>query len=49
VVLKESVVGLGCVHVTDLDRLEGNGGPNNFLVKIKQGVEFILDGASIAE
>ena len=44
VVLKVSVVGLGCVHVADLDRLEGNGSPNNFLVEIKQGVEFILDG-----
>ena len=44
VVLKEGFAELGCVHVTDLDRLEGNGSPNNFLVEIKQGVEFILDG-----
>ena len=35
VVFKESVAGLGCVHATDLDRVEGNGSPNNFLVEIK--------------
>ena len=42
VVLNESVVVGGSVHVADLDKLERNGSPNNFFVKIKQGVEFVL-------
>ena len=42
VVLEESVAICASVHVTDHDRLERNASPDNFFVKIKQGVEFIL-------
>jgi hypothetical protein len=42
VVLDKSVAVGGSVHVADLDSLERNGSPDNFSVKIKQGVEFVL-------
>ena len=42
VVLEESVAVGGSVHVADLDSFERNGSPDNFLVKIEQGIEFVL-------
>ena len=42
VVLEESVAVGGSAHVADLDSFERNGSPDNFFVKIKQGVEFDL-------
>ena len=42
VVLNESVAVGGSAHVADLDNLERNGSPDNFFVKSKQGVEFVL-------
>ena len=41
-VLDESVDISVSAHVTDEDRLERNGSPDNFFVKIQQGVEFVL-------
>ena len=41
-VLDKSVAVGGSVHVTDHDSRERNGSPDNFFVKIKQGVEFVL-------
>ena len=42
VVFNESIVIMIALHMTDLDRLERNCCPDNFAVKIKQGIEFIL-------
>ena len=42
VVLEESVAVGGSAHVADHDSFERNGSPDNFFVKIKQGVEFDL-------
>ena len=42
VVLEESVAVGGSVHVADHDSFERNGSPDNFFVKIEQGVEFAL-------
>ena len=42
VVLEESVAVGGSAHVADLDSFERNGSPDNFFVKIEQGIEFVL-------
>ena len=42
VVLEESVAVGSSAHVADLDSFERNGSPDNFFVKIEQGIEFVL-------